>query len=280
MKQRFVLVTGASTGIGKACALHLDREGFTVFATVRKTLDGEALQAQSSKSLIPILLDVTQQDSITNAIQQIEILTNRRLHGLVNNAGIAPSGPLECLTSNSIREIFDINVIGLLFIIQACLPMLKQTKGRIINIGSSSGLVAMPMMSTYSATKFGVRAISESLRLELKPFGIMVSLIAPGKIQSEIWEKAHAQGVRLRQTEDTETLGPYQPFLTYFENVFEHATYFPTAGKVAKAVQHALEAPCPHPEYLVGSDALGAAILSHFPAKLRDWIIGKVFKLY
>lgn len=279
MEQRFILVTGASTGIGKACALHLDREGFTVFATVRKTLDGEALQAQSSKSLIPIHLDVTQQDSITNAIQQIETLTNHRLHGLVNNAGIAPSGPLECLTPDSIREIFDINVIGLLFMIQACLPMLKQTKGRIINIGSSSGLVAMPMMSTYSATKFGVRAISESLRLELKPFGIKVSLIAPGKIQSEIWEKAHAQGIQLRQRKNTQTLGPYQPFLTYFENIFEHTTHFPSAEKVAKAVHHALETPRPQPEYLVGSDALGAAILFHFPAKLRDWIIGKVFKL-
>lgn len=279
MEQRFVLVTGASTGIGKACALHLVREGFTVFATVRKTLDGELLQAESSKSLIPILLDVTQQDSITNAIQHIKAHTNHRLHGLVNNAGIAPSGPLECLTSNSIREIFNINVLGLLFMIQACLPMLKQTKGRIINIGSSSGLVAMPLMSTYSATKFGVRAISESLRLELKPFGIMVSLIAPGKIQSEIWEKAQAQGIQLRQTENIETLAPYQPFFHFFENIFEHTTHFPTAEKMAKAVQHALEAPHPRPEYLVGSDALGAAILSHIPAKLRDWIIGKLFKL-
>ncbi len=279
MEQRFVLVTGASTGIGRACALHLDQEGFTVFATVRKTLDGEALQAQSSKSLIPILLDVTQQDSIRNAIQHIETHTSHRLYGLVNNAGIAPSGPLECLPPDSIREIFDINVLGLIFMIQACLPMLKQTRGRIVNIGSSSGLVAMPMMSTYSATKFGVKAISESLRLELKPFGIMVSLIAPGKIQSEIWEKAHAQGVRLRHTENTKTLAPYQPFFTYFENIFEQTTHFPTAEKVAKAVQHALEAPNPRPEYLVGSDALGAAILSYFPANLRDWVIGKSFKL-
>lgn len=277
MEQRFVLVTGASTGIGKACALQLDRRGFTVFATVRKASDGEALQTQSSKALIPLSLDVTNPQSIQHAIHQIEAHANHRLHGLVNNAGIAPSGPLECLSPDSIREIFDINVIGLLLMIQACLPLLKQTKGRIINIGSSSGLVAIPMMSTYSATKFGVRAISDSLRLELKPFGISVSLIAPGKFQSEIWEKAKAQGVRLRHSEDTKTLAPYQPFFAYFENILDQTTQFPTAEKVANTVCHALEAPHPHRQYLVGPDALGAAILSYLPASLRDWFLAKAF---
>lgn len=237
------------------------------------------MKAKASKNLCPLLLDVTNPESIEHAIQQVATSTDHQLQGLVNNAGIAPSGPLECLSLESIRHIFEVNIIGLLAVTQACLPMLKRSKGRIVNIGSSSGLVALPMMSTYAATKFGVKAISDSLRLELQTFGISVSLVAPGKIQSDIWKKAESQASELRNQTTPETLAPYQPFFAFFEKILQQTGNLPSADYVARAVQHALTAPRPRRRYLVGYDAMGAAILSYLPMNLRDWLLSKALRV-
>lgn len=278
MKNRFIVVTGCSTGIGKACALRLAKEGFTVFATVRKNSDGEALKKEAPANLSAILLDVTKPESLEQAINEIGNLTNFQLYGLVNNAGIATGGPLECLPMDKIRQVWEVNVLGLIATTQAFLPFLKSHHGRIVNIGSSSGLVPMPLMSTYSATKAAVQALSDSLRMELKPLGIHVSLIAPGKIESEIWGKARIHAKEFYETTDPQTLSPYRPFLHFYDKMMLALKPIP-ADSVVEAVLHALTAKHPRPRYIVGNDAKGAALFSYLPRKIKDWLIAKVVGL-
>ena len=276
MSDRHVLVTGASTGIGKACALRLDREGFSVFATVRKPSDAALLKAEASDRLQPLLLDVTDKHGIAKVVDEVGERTGRQLYGLVNNAGIAIGGPLECVSIEEIRQVMEVNVIGLMAMTQAFLPFLKSSNGRIVNIGSASGMVAIPLMSPYAASKFAVQAVSDSLRVELKPLRISVSLIAAGKVQSEIWEKARSHKSDLLRTLDQETLAPYQPFLKYFEKELQATDAIPTEEAV-KAVVRALTARKPRPRYLVGTDAVGAAMVARLPVRLRDWLLAKTF---
>jgi len=184
-----IVITGASTGIGKACALHLDKLGFKIYAGVRKQIDGDALKRESSDRLTPLFIDVTNSESIASAVSLVAKETAGEVFGLVNNAGIGRSGVLEVLPVAEIRKLMEVNVIGLMAVTQAFIPMLRKAKGRIINIGSTSSFLAFAGASAYSASKFAVRAITDSLRLELKPFGISVVLVAPGAIETPIWEK-------------------------------------------------------------------------------------------
>ena len=171
--ERSILITGSSTGIGRASALRLDKEGFQVFAGVRKSSDGEALKNAASGKLIPVVLDVTESESIAKAVKTVSEETNGELYGLMNNAGItAGGGPLELTPISEIRNVLDVNVISVFAVTQAFLPLLRKSKGRVVNTGSGFGLIALPGTSVYSASKFAVEAISESLRVELRPFGI------------------------------------------------------------------------------------------------------------
>ena len=160
---RAVVITGASTGIGAACAFHLDRLGFTVFAGVRKPEDGARLQQSGSDRLIPILLDVTDQPSIQRSI---EIVSERvgvtGLYGLVNNAGIAVSAPLEAIPLPDLRRQLEVNVIGQVAVTQAFLTLIRQARGRIVNMGSIAGRSTIPLMGAYSASKFALEAITDA----------------------------------------------------------------------------------------------------------------------
>ncbi|MDX1741425.1 MAG: SDR family oxidoreductase, partial [Rhodothermales bacterium] len=191
--ERAVVVTGASTGIGKAIALALDAGGFKVFAGVRKQTDAQALEREANGELTPLLLDVTDASSISRAVETVAALGDGRLYGLINNAGIGLGGPLELVPMTEARKLMEVNVIGLLATTQAFVPLLRKGRGRIVNIGSLAGLVAMPGASAYAASKFAVQAITDSLRLELKPFGIRVTIVDPGAVESALWEKGRAQ---------------------------------------------------------------------------------------
>src|SRR5215510_4507027 len=189
---RVVLVTGASSGIGRATALLLDRSGFQVFAGVRRSEHGEALRRQASDRLTPILLDVTDPQSIEAAVSSVsDALGGRALVGLVNNAGIDIAGPLETSSITDARLQFEVNVIGLLAVTQAFLRLLRQSKGRIVNIVSVLGRLAIPLMGAYSATKFALEALTDAFRIELRPWGIHVSLIEPGPVATPLWSKTH-----------------------------------------------------------------------------------------
>jgi NAD(P)-dependent dehydrogenase (short-subunit alcohol dehydrogenase family) len=273
-RKKSILITGASTGIGRACALHLDKLGFMVFAGVRKANDRDTLQKKASETLQPIILDVTKPDTIHAAIELIAHESDSPLFGLVNNAGIGISGVLEATPETEFRKLLDVNVIGLHAVTRACLPLLRKTAGRIINIGSSASFMAGPGASSYSASKFAVRAMSDSLRLELQPFGMCVSLVAPGAIESDIWEKAKAYKDELRQSVAPELLEAYNLFITAGDNMVNVIQPIP-ALEVAKAVAHGLTSKKPKFVYLVGKDAKKAYTLSKLPKRLLNWLVIK-----
>ncbi|GBL40485.1 dehydrogenase/reductase SDR family member 9 [Nitrospirota bacterium] len=167
-----VVITGASTGIGAACALHLDAMGFQVFAGVRRREDGAALKARGSQRLLPVRLDVTDEVSIAQAAALVkEAVGEEGIAGLVNNAGIAVAGPLEVLPIPELRKQFEVNVIGAVAVTQAFLPLVRIGRGRIVNMGSIAGRATMPFLGPYSMSKFALEAMTTALRLELDTWG-------------------------------------------------------------------------------------------------------------
>ena len=188
-RPKAVVITGASKGIGKACALHLDELGFRVFAGVRKQVDADALQAASSANLTPLFIDVVNSDSIAAAAESVtQQVGQDGLWGLVNNAGIAVAGPIEFLPVDEFRLQFEINFFGQIAVIQAFMPLIRQATGRIINMSSMSGHFGSPFLSPYSASKHSMEVMSDALRREMIPFGIKVSVIEPSNTSSNIWE--------------------------------------------------------------------------------------------
>src|SRR5574341_29762 len=178
-----IVITGASTGIGEACALYLDELGYRVFAGVRRPSDGETLKAKASARLTPVVMDVTDVASIDRAVETVkQAVGSVGLAGLVNNAGIGVGGPLEVVPLADLRKQFEVNVIGQVAVTQAFLPLLRQGRGRIVNMGSIAGRVVMPFMGPYSASKFALEALTDAMRLEFQPWGIQVSIVEPGAI--------------------------------------------------------------------------------------------------
>ena len=274
VNNKAIVITGTSTGIGKACALYLDKMGYIVYAGVRKQADGDNLKKEASERLTPVILDVTDENSIIKAAGIIEKETDGNLFGLINNAGIGRGGALEVTPVAEIRKLMAVNVIGLMAVTQAFIPMLRKGKGRIINIGSTSSLLAFPGASAYSASKFAVRAITDSLRVELKPFGMSVILVAPGAVESEIWEKGKAYKKELYKTIRPEISQLYAPLIKFGDKMNDELKKIP-ADEVAKAVTHAFTSKKPKRYYIVGNDAKGAAKAAKLPKGLMDRIILK-----
>ena len=186
------MITGASTGIGRACALDLDGRGFRVFAGVRKDEDGERLRSERP-SIEPLRIDVTDAGQIAAARDRVsEEVGTAGLAGLVNNAGIAVPGPLEHLPIDEFRRQMEVNLVGQVAVTQAFLPLLRTARGRVVNIGSIGGRVALPMLGPYAASKHAMEGISDSLRRELRPWGMQVSIVRPGPIATDIWESGNA----------------------------------------------------------------------------------------
>lgn len=281
-ENRAVVITGASTGIGAACAFHLDRLGFTVFAGVRKPEDGQALQKTSSDRLIPILVDVTDQPTIQRAQAIVsERCGAKGLYGLVNNAGIAVPAPLETIPLPDFRRQLDVNVIGQLAVTQAFLPLIRQARGRIVNMGSIAGRSTIPMMGAYSASKFALEAMTDALRLEVQQWGIQVSIIEPGAITTPIWAKTAADAAEREAVirEDLKRL--YEPTVEAVRKVVDEAAKRAIpADVVAKAVEDALTAPVPRTRYLVGTDAKIRAFIGQIlPDRVMDRLLTAVLKL-
>ena len=280
-RPRAFLVTGASSGIGRATALLLDRSGFQVFAGVRKSEHGEALRRQASERLTPILLDVTDPRSIEAAARSVaDKLGGRALAGLVNNAGIDIAGPLETSSVAEVRSQFEVNVIGLLAVTQAFLPSLRQSRGRIVNIGSVLGRLAIPFMGAYSASKFALEGLTDAFRIEVRPWGIHVSLIEPGPVATPLWSKTHLLAGM------NEERGAAAGKLYATANAAAQAafTQFGKSGispdKVAAKVFEALTAPNPKTRYLVGRDAKALSWLAAMvPDRIRDRLLINRFGL-
>ncbi len=264
-----VVITGASSGIGKACALYLDSRGWRVFAGVRKAADGEALAKAASPRLSPLILNVTDAKTVSDAATQVEkALGDVALIGIVNNAGIGTGGPVEFLDPSELRRQMDVNLVGPLTVIQAFMPMIRRGRGRIVNVSSVGGKVATPFVGPYCASKFALEALSDSLRAELKPWGIEVSLVEPGAVKTAMFEKA-------RSTVD-DVLGvlPAEG-ARYYGNEIEamrgliasQERVAVSAEAVARVVEHALIARRPRTRYLVGRDA---KLMAFFHWQLPD----------
>ena len=184
-----VVITGSSTGIGRACALTLDRNGFRVFAGVRKDADGDALRAAASKSLTPVHIDVTDAASIQAMADEVKAdVGEAGLHGLVNNAGTTLSCPIEYLPLDGFRRQLEVNLVGPLAVTQALLPLLLRGRGRIVNVTSAAGKAGVPLMASYVAAKHGLEGLSDVLRLELGPLGVRVAVIEPGFVSTAMRE--------------------------------------------------------------------------------------------
>ncbi len=271
-----VVITGASTGIGAACALHLDAMGFRVFAGVRRQEDGESLRACGSRRLLPVLLDVTDAVSIAQAAALVkESAGDEGIVGLVNNAGIAVGGPLEVLPLAELRKQFDVNVIGAVAVTQAFLPLLRRGRGRIVNMGSIAGRATMPFLGPYSMSKFALEAMTTALRLELDTWGIEVSLVEPGAVATPIWEKSNKAADLLQATTEHESLPLYAEHLACVRRAIDEAARRAiSVDAVSRAVEHALTARRPKTHYLVGSDAKFRALLARFlPHRMQDALL-------
>ena len=270
-----VLVTGSSTGIGRACALALERAGFRVFAGVRRPDDGDALRAAASDALEPLILDITDAAQIEAAAERIGEASGGRLAGLVNNAGIALGGPREVRPIEEFRRQREVNLVGQVAVTQAMLPQLRAARGRIVLMSSIGGRIGVPFLWPYNAAKWGLEAIGDALRVELRPFGVKVALVEPGAIATPIWGKGDAVATRIRERMTPEQERLYRPVLDRFTGDTADVGGLPPE-RVAAVVKRALTARRPRTRYLVGADAkLSARMRRLLPDRAWDVVLAR-----
>lgn len=263
-----ILVTGASSGIGAATVETLAGQGHLVYGTIRKEEDRPRVEDVGGR---PLLLDVTDKTTIETAREFLSReLPSTGLGALVNNAGIPCAGPLEYLSLDEIKATFDVNLFGVIRVTQALLPLLKQARGRIINISSVSGTIALPFMGAYAASKFALEALSDSLRREMVPFGIGVTVIQPGSTATAMWDKieqielAYLRGTRYeviaRRVRD---------------GAIKAGRRGMPASDVARAVCKAVDAGKPLIRILVTKSPLLTRLTRVLPDRLLDSVIAR-----
>jgi NAD(P)-dependent dehydrogenase (short-subunit alcohol dehydrogenase family) len=273
-----IVVTGASTGIGRATAIELDRIGYRVFAGVRKDSDAESIRGEGSDRLEPLTIDVADEASIAAAAKSVEEkIGDAGLAGLVNNAGIVVAGPLEGLPLDGLRRQLEVNVVGQVAVTQAFIPALRRARGRIVLMSSVGGRISIPFMSPYHVSKWGLEAIGDALRLELKPWGMDVVIVEPGAIATPFWQKGQDTADEVEGNMDPEVRRLYGEQL---EAVRGAARKSEAEGippeRVAEVVAKALTSARPKTRYLVGRDAkLNARIRKIVPDRLFDRLISR-----
>ncbi len=284
-----VLITGASTGIGRATALRLRARGWTVLAGVRSGEAAERLLADATGgdglpgpgTLTPLTLDVTDAGQIAAAARALAergsagtgVPAVGRLDGLVNNAGIGLGGPLELVSAEEWRTQFDVNVFGAIEVTRALLPALRAARGRIVFLSSVGGRVAIPMNGPYGASKHAIEAIGDSLRGELHRSGIAVSLVEPGSVKTPIWEKARASVAGMQMPPElSEHYGHLTESAPKLLADAERRALAPE--HVAAVIERALTARRPRARYLIGRDARGMVLArTLLPARTFDSIL-------
>ena len=268
-----VLVTGASSGIGRATALRLAASGYHVFAGVRKPADGAALAQVAAGEVTPVILDVTDAQQITSAVTSIAgHVGDAGLAGLVNNAGIGVFGPLELIPVEQFRRQLEVNVTGQLAITQAALPLLRRGRGRIVMIGSIGARFTPPFVGPLAASKSTLAKMSNALRQELAPWGIGVTLVEPGSIRSEAVDKLHSDARAVMNDATDQGRALYQNAFLHLVDFFAelHEKGSPP-DIVARTVEHALRASRPRSCYLSGKNAQRMAAMARLlPAPAQD----------
>jgi NAD(P)-dependent dehydrogenase (short-subunit alcohol dehydrogenase family) len=266
------VVTGASSGIGRSTSLLLARRGFRVFAGVRTEWDAESLRAEGGIRLVPIELDVTHSSSIAAAVELIdEHLGGQGLDGLVNNAGIGIAVPIEGVATDVLRHHFEVDVFGQIAVTQAFLPLIRRARGRIVNMGSVGGHLAIPFGGVLCGCKSAFGSLSDALRMELHPFGIRVSVIEPGSIHTPAVEKTLGDVEGAIAALPPATARRYGPLLRKVaRRAYEREKGGSSPDVVARVVYRALTARRPRIRYHVGKDA---RLLAALPRLLPDRVL-------
>ncbi|MFN8164342.1 MAG: SDR family oxidoreductase [Solirubrobacterales bacterium] len=276
---RSVLVTGASTGIGRAAALRLDSAGWRVFAGVRREADAGALREKASSALAPLFLDVTDAGQVAAAAELIGA-EGGGLDGLVNNAGVAIPSPLETIPIDDFRRQIEVNLTAHVAVTQALLPAIRLARGRVVFISSIGGRIAFPLTGAYHAAKFGIEAVGDVFRQELRPWGISVSIVEPGSIDTPIWERGErtAEEVGARSPQRDSLYG--KTIENYRKVIRDTAERGIPAEEVARVIEHALDAKRPRSRYLVGIDAkVQARLKPLIPTPVFDRIVARMMGL-
>ena len=277
MQAKAVVVTGAGGGVGRACVVRLSQMGFRVFAGIRRDPPPDAWVDAPADRIDPLRLDVVDPASIAEAAATVEAAVGAAgLAGLVNNAGTASAGPLEFLPPAELARQLEVNVVGQLAVTQAFLPALRRGGGRIVNLGSLSGRLALPFAGPYAASKAALRALNDAMRTELAPTGIGVSLVEAGTVATPIWEKALEAAETQRRSFPPEAEPLYGRAMEKAARRVRQAgeTGIP-AARVADAVAHAVAAPRPKATYIVAPARRiwMVRLLGVLPAWLRDRLV-------
>lgn len=269
-----ILISGASTGIGRAAAVHMARKGHSVWAGVRSEKSFEDVRKMNVQGLRPVYLDVTDEKSISACVSEIK-KSSGILHGLVNNAGIVVGGPVEAVSMDDWRYQFEVNVFGQIRVLQHTLPLLRESKGRIVNISSIAGKISSPFMGPYCASKFALEGVSDSLRREVRRHGVQVSIVEPGPIDTPIWEKSISKGLERKKKYPPEIQEAYGALIDRFnERVNQAAARSSPVAVVVQAIEHALTARQPRIRYPVGRGIKLATIISRaLPDSVLDFVV-------
>lgn len=277
-----IFITGASSGIGLALVEAFLKKGHRVWAALRKPEMLSLLSNHYPDHLQVLSLDVTSEGEIQKAFELVSAKVDSKEFILVNNAGIAIGGPIESLPMQEWKKVFDVNVMGLVNVTKVFLPLVRRTHGRIINIGSISGRISSPFLAPYTSSKFAVRAISDSLRREMRPLGVKVSLVEPGPIKTAIWEKAINSSMDLKVQLTEEELRVYGEALENLTSAVEDvARNAVPVSRVVEKVMKAVEKENPAPYYLVGKGIhLQAFLAKHLPTRWLDAILSMGYRFH
>jgi NAD(P)-dependent dehydrogenase (short-subunit alcohol dehydrogenase family) len=272
------LITGTSSGIGGTTTRLLDREGWRVFAGVRRDADADELRSECSERVTPLLMDVTQQSQIDQALKDVsDALGAAPLTAIVNNAGIGFGGPLEHCDLEEMRNGFEVNVFGPMAVTRAFLPLMRRgSSGRIVNVSSAAGLASTPLIGPYCASKFALEALSDALRMELRKSGIFVTVVEPGFTDTPMQSKGRDQVEQMRAALPPVGLERYGDAIDKFAvSLARFSARASAPEKVASAIVDALTASRPRTRVSVGMDAkLVAGVMRWLPARLRDAVLG------
>lgn len=266
-----VLITGASRGIGRVTALRLAASGWDVYAGVRRSGDGEELRSASER-ITPVVLDVTDAEQVAALPDKIPVLD-----ALVNNAGVAVLGPVEGVPVEDLRRQFDVNVIGQIAVTQALLPRLRASHGRIVFTSSLSGRVATPLTGAYNASKFALEAAADALRMELRPWGVRVSLVEPAQVATDIWAKAGDDLDEAEESMSPDARALYRDHFAGFRKTIPLSQKLAVpADDVARTIEKALTARRARARYVVGLGPKAQLLVSEAsPTSVRDAVLRK-----
>ena len=276
------LITGCSSGIGRATALLLHSRGHRVFAGVRDIDDGRVLQRETSERVVPVQLDVTSATSISRAFLQVrEFLGNDALNGLVNNAGVTATMPLEYVDLELMRRQFDVNVFGVAAMTSAFLPLLARPGGRIVNVSSGAGKIVTPLLGTYSASKYALEAMSDALRIELRGVGQHVAVIEPGFVETSMHHKNEQQLQSMLEKLPAAGRARYGSAIEKLRASNDRFSKSAAPARdVALAIARALVDPRPKTRYPVTREAHLLAWIGPFLGdRVRDAIFGRIVGL-